>query len=612
VSFLEELKRRNVLRVAAAYAALSWLLIQVAGTLLPLFGLPASAVRGVVITLAAASVPLLVFTWAFQWTPQGFRRDGALERGAAVNTRTARRLDRLIMLGLALALAYFAVDKFLLTPAERAVELREAHEEGRSKALVESFGERSIAVLPFVNMSSDVEQEYFSDGLTEELLNLLARVPELRVIARTSSFAFKGTDLDIEAVAGKLKVAHVLEGSVRRSGNRVRITAQLIRASDSSHLWSESFDRTLEDIFAVQDEIAAAVVQRLKLELIYAAPAAVATNPEAYAKVLQARHIGRQGTPEALEQGFELYRQAIELAPDYAPPWDGLARMYMYQADAGQRPTNEGYTLARKAANKALALDPDYARAHGSLGWIALTHDGDLESSARYFSRALALAPGDPFLIGNAAVLSQSLGRTAQAIEMTQYQVARDPANPIAHHSLGNLLVIAGRWDEAIASYETALSLSPARVNVHAGISRARLMQGDAEGALRSIEQEQNETNALIGRALAQHALGQRAASDAALQSLISVYERELAYNVAFVYAYRNEPDLAFEWLEKALRYQDAGLSEILSQPLFANLHDDPRWPAFLERAGLSQAQLDAIHFEPALPTERPTCSGEC
>jgi len=612
VSFLEELKRRNVLRVAAAYAALSWLLIQVAGTLLPLFGLPASAVRGVVITLAAASVPLLVFTWAFQWTPQGFRRDGALERGAAVNTRTARRLDRLIMLGLALALAYFAVDKFLLTPAERAVELREAHEEGRSKALVESFGERSIAVLPFVNMSSDVEQEYFSDGLTEELLNLLARVPELRVIARTSSFAFKGTDLDIEAVAGKLKVAHVLEGSVRRSGNRVRITAQLIRASDSSHLWSESFDRTLEDIFAVQDEIAAAVVQRLKLELIYAAPAAVATNPEAYAKVLQARHIGRQGTPEALEQGFELYRQAIELAPDYAPPWDGLARMYMYQADAGQRPTNEGYTLARKAANKALALDPDYARAHGSLGWIALTHDGDLESSARYFSRALALAPGDPFLIGNAAVLSQSLGRTAQAIEMTQYQVARDPANPIAHHSLGNLLVIAGRWDEAIASYETALSLSPARVNVHAGISRARLMQGDAQGALRSIEQEQNETNALIGRALAQHALGQRAASDAALQSLISVYERELAYNVAFVYAYRNEPDLAFEWLEKALRYQDAGLSEILSQPLFANLHDDPRWPAFLERAGLSQAQLDAIHFEPALPTERTTCSGEC
>jgi len=612
VSFLEELKRRNVLRVAAAYAALSWLLIQVAGTLLPLFGLPASAVRGVVITLAAASVPLLVFTWAFQWTPQGFRRDGALERGAAVNTRTARRLDRLIMLGLALALAYFAVDKFLLTPAERAVELREAHEEGRSKALVESFGERSIAVLPFVNMSSDVEQEYFSDGLTEELLNLLARIPELRVIARTSSFAFKGTDLDIEAVAGKLKVAHVLEGSVRRSGNRVRITAQLIRASDSSHLWSESFDRTLEDIFAVQDEIAAAVVQRLKLELIYAAPAAVATNPEAYAKVLQARHIGRQGTPEALEQGFELYRQAIELAPDYAPPWDGLARMYMYQADAGQRPTNEGYTLARKAANKALALDPDYARAHGSLGWIALTHDGDLESSARYFSRALALAPGDPFLIGNAAVLSQSLGRTAQAIEMTQYQVARDPANPIAHHSLGNLLVIAGRWDEAIASYETALSLSPARVNVHAGISRARLMQGDAQGALRSIEQEQNETNALIGRALAQHALGQRAASDAALQSLISVYERELAYNVAFVYAYRNEPDLAFEWLEKALRYQDAGLSEILSQPLFANLHDDPRWPAFLERAGLSQAQLDAIHFEPALPTERPTCSGEC
>ena len=257
MSFLKELKRRNVLRVGAAYVVGSWLLIQVAETIFPLFGYGDTPARMVVIVLAIAFIPSLIFSWAFEITPEGLKRDADVDRDLSVIQTTGKKLDRIILVVLALALAYFAFDKFVLDPARDAVELatatQEAHQEGRSEALVDSYGDKSIAVLPFVNMSSDPEQEYFSDGISEELLNLLAKIPELRVISRSSSFAFKGGKIDIPTVAKKLNVAHVLEGSVRKAGNQVRITAQLIDARTDTHLWSETYDRELANIFAVQD-----------------------------------------------------------------------------------------------------------------------------------------------------------------------------------------------------------------------------------------------------------------------------------------------------------------------------------------------------------------------
>jgi len=263
---VSELKRRNVLRVGAAYIVAAWLVIQVAETIFPLFGYGDTPTRLVVIVLSIGFIPSLVFSWVFEITPEGLRRDADVDRDHSITQVTGKKLDRIILLVLALALAYFAFDKFVLEPTRVAEIVAETAQQARSDALVESYGEKSIAVLPFVNMSADPEQEYFSDGISEELLNLLAQIPELRVISRSSAFSFKNKDIAIPEVAKQLNVAHVLEGSVRKAGNRIRITAQLIEARSDTHLWSQVYDRELDDIFAIQDEVATAISQALKLE----------------------------------------------------------------------------------------------------------------------------------------------------------------------------------------------------------------------------------------------------------------------------------------------------------------------------------------------------------
>ena len=305
LAFLVELRRRNVLRVAAAYLVAAWLLVQVAATLLPLFGFGEGAVLPVVVLLAVGFVPALVFSWAFEITPEGLKRERDVDRERSIVAHTGRKIDRIIMVVLSLALGYFVFDRFVLSPSREAAGVQSARQEGRSEALVESYGDRSIAVLPFVDMSPGHDQEYLSDGIAEELLNLLAKIPELRVISRSSAFSFKDRNLKIPKIARQLNVAHILEGSVRRDGNRVRITAQLIDARSDTHLWSETYDRTMGDIFAVQDEVAAAVVEQLKLKLLGATPTARVVNPEAYALEMKARFLGREGSNATLEQSVD-------------------------------------------------------------------------------------------------------------------------------------------------------------------------------------------------------------------------------------------------------------------------------------------------------------------
>jgi TolB-like protein len=295
VSLFRELKRRNIFKVAAAYIIVGWLLLQVSDVLVPALYLPDWFHSGIAFLLILGFPVAMIFAWAFELTPEGLKRDHEVDRSQSITQQTSRKLDFIIIGLLIAALGYFAWDKFVLAP-ERKTELVEA-----TTAVVEQTAEidKSIAVLPFVNMSSDTEQEYFSDGLTEEVLNLLAKIPNLRVIARTSSFAYKGKDVKIAEVANELHVGHVLEGSVRKAGNQLRITAQLIRASDSSHLWSETYDRTLENIFAIQDEIAAAVVSQLKLELLGETLGSKQVDPAAYALFLQAQQVRRQYTADS-------------------------------------------------------------------------------------------------------------------------------------------------------------------------------------------------------------------------------------------------------------------------------------------------------------------------
>src|SRR5438034_430794 len=278
--------------------------------------------------------------------------------------------------------------------------------------------EKSIAVLPFVNMSEDKANEYFSDGISEELLNLLAKIPQLQVTARTSSFAFKGKETGIPEIARTLHVAHVLEGSVRKAGNSVRITAQLIRAGTDTHLWSQTYDRKLDDIFAIQDEIAADVVKQLKITLLGAAPKAHTTDPEAYALYLQAVQLGRQFTAEPFQQSDALYRKVLAIDPRYAPAWYGLARNFGNETGQGLLPGKEGFAQAREAAVRALAIDPDYAPAHAQLGWIAMYGDSDLVGAAQHLERALALDPADLRVLTTSVTLLQSLGRLDEALAL--------------------------------------------------------------------------------------------------------------------------------------------------------------------------------------------------
>ena len=290
MSLYSELKRRNVLRVGAAYLVAAWLIIQVIETVLPFYGVSDQIIRWIMTALLVGLIPALVLAWVFELTPEGVRRDSEIDPAEAAPSKATRKLDGAIMIVLALALGYFAVDKFILQPGRDRTLVEETAQQVRSDTLIESYGDRSIAVLPFVDMSINQDQEYMSDGIAEELLNLLAKVPELRVISRSSAFTFKGKDIEIPEIARQLNAAYVLEGSVRQAGDQLRITAQLIEARSDTHLWSETYDRKLENIFQIQDEISAAVVEELKLALLGETPKSQIIDENAYRQILQARY----------------------------------------------------------------------------------------------------------------------------------------------------------------------------------------------------------------------------------------------------------------------------------------------------------------------------------
>lgn len=462
--------------------------------------------------------------------------------------------------------------------------------------------ENSIAVLPFANLSDDPGNEYFSDGISEEILNVLSHVKRFKVVGRTSSFAFKKKDQDLRIIGKKLGVSYVLEGSVRKAGDRVRITAQLIKTADGFHLWSETFDRKLEDIFAIQDQIAEKVTLQLKLALLPAKSKVTKPNLDAYALYLQARYLERQSTAEGNKQALVLIQQALDIAPDYVEAWYAKASIYRNMAAKANLAPVEGRQLAREAATRALQCNPDYAPAHALIGWMEAHFDPDLAAAARHFQHALALAPTDIEIIGSCASLARSLGRLDTAIATQEYANARDPMNPANHTFLGFLYRCAGRYEEAISSYRLALRLSPGIMSARYNIGAARMLQGQPGNALKETLQEQEEGYRLMGLVPIYHDLGMASESDAALLEMIEKFETEAAYNIAFIFAYRGESDQAFKWLEKAYLGHDAGLTQINTEPIIANLHSDHRWLPFMQRIGMSDDQLAAIKFNVTLP----------
>ena len=504
------------------------------------------------------------------------------------------------MVLLALGLGYFAFDKFVLDPRRDAELVEVTAQQTRLEVSAKSIEDHSIAVLPFVNMSDDAGNEYFSDGLSEELLNLLTKIPDLKVASRSSAFSYKGKEFKISDVGRELNVAYVLEGSVRKAGDQIRITAQLIKVEDGYHMWSETWDRSLDNIFAIQDEIAAAVVAQLEIKLFGTVPQVEKTDPAAYALFLQARHFSNLLTPEGWEQSAILYKQALDIAPDYAAAWAGLSRNYINLTGYNLLPPEEGYRLAREAAHRALAINPETATAHAALGWIAMYRDSDMNATARHFKRALELDPGDLATIRNAGTFCYALGRLDDAITLGEFSVVRDPVNPSGYFNLAQHYTLAGRYDEAIASARTALKLSPGIAGAQYYIGESFLRMEQPKAALEAFEQETDDEWRVKGEALALHDLDRLAEYEEKFIELRERWGDRWPIEIAHVYAWVGDVDMIFPLLEKEAGIN--GLGGVMVDPFFSHLHDDPRWEPLLINAGVSKEELDAIEFEVILP----------
>jgi TolB-like protein/DNA-binding winged helix-turn-helix (wHTH) protein/Flp pilus assembly protein TadD len=448
----------------------------------------------------------------------------------------------------------------------------------------------SIAVLPFVNISDEPGNEYFADGLTEELQNLLAKIPQLKVTARTSSFAFRNKDLTVAEIAGILNVAHVLEGSVRKSDERIRISVQLIEAASGFELWSQSYDRTMDDVFAVQDDVAAAVVDAMRVKLINEPPRLTETDTEAYALFLQAIFFINQATSEGRARAFEKLQQVLAIDPNFAPAHGYLAIVYVTQSNALERPFDAGFELGRRSALDALVIDPNLSQANGILAYIESYYDWDWEAAGRRIKRALELAQMDGHSQNLVASHYQILGQFERSLEFRNRAIQRDPLVAYFREAKFHTLMSLGRLNEAEEVVRELIEIHPDYEPGHWLHAKVLLLSGDAEGALQLLQSLPEASHTYGLTAMALHSLGRVDEARIALDSLWSdstTYIGGIAYRSALYYAWAGDRDAVFDYLEQALEARYRPLTYILGEPLFYSLHDDPRWLAILEELNL-------------------------
>jgi len=575
-NFFAELKRRNVYKVAVAYAVVGWLVVQIATQVFPFLEIPNWVVR-LVIAMVVIGFPIaLVIAWAFESSDKGIDRTPVAD--ALQRHSTGRAWIYVAVIGAACSIALFFIGRCTgqnRTSAPGSAEL----------------SSKSIAVLPFVNMSSDKEQEYFSDGLSEELLNQLAQIPELRVIARTSSFSFKGKEVDVPTIAKTLNVANVLEGSVRKSANTLRITAQLVRASDSSHVWSQTYDRELADVFKVQEEIARDVVAALKVRLLQELPKTQrTTNAEAYEHYLLAMDIARRDRLEASKLAAAEFEKAIAIDPGYANAYAMLAIAQARAADVAPSHEQRSKEIKQSLAtiDHAIALAPDLALAYTRRGLLRHTRAWDWQGAAADFKRAQALDPNNAEMLSS---YSNSLffnGRHAEAIAMARHATVIDPLSLDIWHNLGLLLFCSGQDAEARLAWQRAFEINPGARWPNYLVGYLDLKEGKIEDA-RAHFRATDEPFRLTGTAMLEHTLGHAPESEQALETLKTKYTAGSAFQIAAIYGWRGENDHAFEWLDRAYDQHDAGMPRLRYDPTLATLHDDPRFTALVKKMGFSE-----------------------
>jgi TolB-like protein len=577
MSLFAELKRRNVFRVAAGYVVLSWLLIQIADTLSDTLALPDWTGKMVLMLLVIGVIPTLIFSWVYELTPEGVKKESEINAEDSVTAHTARKLDLAVIGLLILAMGMFALDRFAGTgepPGSDSISL--GNPALTSSPSAETITQPSIAVLPFENMSTDPENGYFADGISEEILNLLADVRELSVASRTSAFAFKGKDTPIPESAASLAVGFVLEGSVRKSGNQVRITAQLIDARSDRHLWSKTYDRTLEDIFAIQDEIAGAIGDALQVELLGAGGKQIqseAIDPDSFAKFLEARHLMRGRTAENLALAIELLSQVVESEPGFARGHVVLGEAYLLADNnsPGSLLDKSEVTKAQARLHAELAreINPDLAGIYLILGNLS---DKDLVAAINLFTRAIELEPLEPRPYHWRALLFINTGHLQQALADARTANRMEADNAGALGTLGGTLSALGRIEQSMAVFRRML-------DVNGGGSEAlgflHMQLGEIEAAENSFpETDWFELVIAVAR------------DRSALPDLIAAIEARQYPNVWELRSSLLALELHEQYLEYAL---DAPMTfaSAIWQPHSKPARRDPRFIEFMEREGI-------------------------
>ena len=600
----EELKRRNVFRVGIAYSVASWLLLQLSDVLAPLLNLPETAQRYVLFALVIGFIPALIFAWAFELTPDGIRKEKDIDRSQSIAPQTGRKLDRTIIVILALAVAFLLYKQLGRQSGEPDKVAAQAPVE---KSLPASTV-KSVAVLPFVNMSSDPEQEYFSDGLSEELLNRLAKNNQLHVAARTSAFQFKGQNLDITEIGRQLNVAHVLEGSVRKSGNRLRITAQLIQVDNGFHLWSETYEREMDDVFAIQDDISSAISRALEIELGMDTGASGNTQPtqniEAYNHYLQARFLLAQRGEENMRKADELFAEAIALDPGFSSAWSGKAfnmvLLYNYSISIS---AEESSRKARQAATRALELDPTNAEALTAIG-RSLAYMFDWKAAKASFEQAYAQGPNDVGVLNLYGDFMGNTGDFEQGINLKRQAINLDPLSAVHLSDLAQILSYAGRYEEAEISARRGATLAPNTINwvsrfVEVLIFNQKFAEARAE--VEKASQRLTEDPALqIYLARWQSMIYYRENNTEKLRELVAEQvhaHQDKALNhtsldsawIGFFVFCLDGPDAALPWLEQAYNEKNDALISPYIFYLPERMSDNPDWLEFWNRPGLKE-----------------------
>jgi TolB-like protein/Flp pilus assembly protein TadD len=521
----------------------------------------------------------------------------AVERGAPPDRQTVARksavprkawLTAAAVAVVAVALAYFVFEKFGVS--KRAASERPIATVAPVAApATPAISDKSVAVLPFVDMSEKKDQEYFADGMAEEILDLLAKIPAIKVIGRTSSFQFKGKNEDLRTIGRQLGAAYVLEGSVRKAGNRVRITAQLIGTQDGVHRWSQTYERDVVDVLKLQDEIAGGIARALQVTVgaTDLQPRPVLPNPEAYDVYLQGKYAFDRADEDGFAGAADHFQQAIDIDPTFADAAAWLAYTKMMQAELESVVPGAAFEQGRHAAEMALHLNPKLALAHVALAERHFVYDWDWEGAEKELKQALALQPRDAIALLESAELALSLGHMDEAVRLANNSLAVDPYSPLAQFSLGYIRWHSGHLAEAEAALRRCLQISPSFSNGHSWLAIVLLARGELDAALTEVQLETNESAKLEGLALVYFGMGRTANANQALEAFTNKFANTAAFPIAEVHGFRRENDLAFMWLERAYTQKDTSLFAVKGHPLLKSLEGDPRYKAFLRKMNL-------------------------